>query len=231
MLTFLTHAGLVIAAISSIWGTTHELRVSKDGEKVLSLKGYVAIAFTVLGLLVSIAARIVSDEQAAQTRHKEIQEEIARTNQIIASQPLLSLDMEWRFSDLPKSLSAEVRRGLEADIQHHEEAQIGMISGDHADDINRALRLFPFLRALPAVFVPEDERGREWLRELERDAYENPEHWQPDNGDGELACSTTKNIVILTRISILALVRWQYTPALRRIPRLFALNPAHHLRR
>ena len=33
------------------------------------------------------------------------------------------------------------------------------------------------------------------------------------------------------RISILALVPRQYTPASPRIPRLFALNPAHHLRR
>ena len=36
---------------------------------------------------------------------------------------------------------------------------------------------------------------------------------------------------LLTRISILALARSQDTPPLRRIPRLFALNPAHHLRR
>ena len=38
-------------------------------------------------------------------------------------------------------------------------------------------------------------------------------------------------IVPLPRISILALVPRQYTPASPRIPRLFALNPAHHLRR
>ena len=36
---------------------------------------------------------------------------------------------------------------------------------------------------------------------------------------------------VLARISILALARRQYTPALPRISRLFALNPAHHLRR
>ena len=36
---------------------------------------------------------------------------------------------------------------------------------------------------------------------------------------------------LLTRISILALARPQYTPALPRIPSLFALHPAHHLRR
>ena len=36
---------------------------------------------------------------------------------------------------------------------------------------------------------------------------------------------------IQTRISILALARSQYTPALPRRPRLFVLNPAHHLRR
>ncbi len=36
---------------------------------------------------------------------------------------------------------------------------------------------------------------------------------------------------LCTRISILALARSQDTPPLRRIPRLFALNPAHHLRR
>ena len=37
--------------------------------------------------------------------------------------------------------------------------------------------------------------------------------------------------MVESRISILALVRSQDTPPLRRIPRLFALNPAHHLRR
>ena len=36
---------------------------------------------------------------------------------------------------------------------------------------------------------------------------------------------------IRTRISILALARLQDTLPLRRISRLFALNPAHHLRR
>ena len=36
---------------------------------------------------------------------------------------------------------------------------------------------------------------------------------------------------IEARISILALARSQYTPALPRRPRLFVLNPAHHLRR
>ena len=36
---------------------------------------------------------------------------------------------------------------------------------------------------------------------------------------------------VYTRISILTLVRRQYTPALPRRPRLFVLNPAHHLRR
>ena len=36
---------------------------------------------------------------------------------------------------------------------------------------------------------------------------------------------------LLARISILVLARSQYTPALPRRPRLFVLNPAHHLRR
>ena len=40
-----------------------------------------------------------------------------------------------------------------------------------------------------------------------------------------------RNKYLLARISILALARSQDTPPLRRIPRLFALNPAHHLRR
>ena len=40
-----------------------------------------------------------------------------------------------------------------------------------------------------------------------------------------------ENDLLVTRISILALVPRQYTPASPRIPRLFALNPAHHLRR
>ena len=51
---------------------------------------------------------------------------------------------------------------------------------------------------------------------------------------GEIAISATLRlplIPILARISILALARSQYTPALPRRPRLFVLNPAHHLRR
>ena len=50
-----------------------------------------------------------------------------------------------------------------------------------------------------------------------------------------LTSNTTWNSIAnreaLARISILALARSQDTPPLRRIPRLFALNPAHHLRR
>ena len=42
--------------------------------------------------------------------------------------------------------------------------------------------------------------------------------------------SALMEVEALTRISILALARSQDTPPLL-IPRLFALNPAHHLRR
>ena len=49
-------------------------------------------------------------------------------------------------------------------------------------------------------------------------------------GDYALARNGTQP-TFWTRISILALARSQDTPPLRRIPRLFALNPAHHLRR
>ncbi len=48
---------------------------------------------------------------------------------------------------------------------------------------------------------------------------------------GKKKKSYSRERSILTRISILALARSQDTPPLRRIPRLFALNPAHHLRR
>ena len=44
-------------------------------------------------------------------------------------------------------------------------------------------------------------------------------------------CLANPNDNLYTRISILALVRSRDTPPLLRIPRLFALNPAHHLRR
>ena len=51
-------------------------------------------------------------------------------------------------------------------------------------------------------------------------------------GSGEhLRCMEGWRSSVLARISILALARSQDTPPLRRIPRLFALNPAHHLRR
>ena len=47
----------------------------------------------------------------------------------------------------------------------------------------------------------------------------------------ELAQKARRLGIVSPRISILALVRSQDTPPLLRIPRLFALNPAHHLRR
>ena len=50
-------------------------------------------------------------------------------------------------------------------------------------------------------------------------------------GDDSLNDRIKDADIVFTRISILALVRSQDTPPLRRIPRLFALNPAHHLRR
>ena len=49
--------------------------------------------------------------------------------------------------------------------------------------------------------------------------------------DTPFPTDVTRPGLLDTRISILALARSQDTPPLLRIPRLFALNPAHHLRR
>ncbi len=68
---------------------------------------------------------------------------------------------------------------------------------------------------------------------LDMDSTESPVHGQQEgsayNGHFESVCYHP--LLLFTRISILPLVRRQYTPALPRIPRLSALNPAHHLRR
>ena len=49
--------------------------------------------------------------------------------------------------------------------------------------------------------------------------------------NGTLTIPGERNPKSMTRISVLALARPQYTSAPARMPRLFALNPAHQLRR
>ena len=81
----------------------------------------------------------------------------------------------------------------------------------------------------PFVFPPDPSReGLPWgllIDAFGNDWYREQHRIVNSAGDGWIYYS------FLTRISILALARSQCTPALPRIPRLSALNPAHHLRR
>src|SRR5262249_18377308 len=104
LLTLLKYAGLVIAAASAIWGTTSEMTTVYEGRKRLTHAGYIAICFTVFGLLISVVSNILEDTQKVYDQNATLLAEVKRTNRIImSSQPLTSLGLFWdiNITNLP----------------------------------------------------------------------------------------------------------------------------------
>ena len=124
MLTFLKYAGLVLAALSTVWGTTRELSVKTDTGKTLTRPGYVAVGITVLGLLISVISNVLSDQEARKRREGEIAAEVRRTQRIIlASQPLTSLDLEWSFSELRPSVRTQLTNAEARELEWQQDIQ------------------------------------------------------------------------------------------------------------
>lgn len=159
MLTFLKYAGLIIAAASSIWGTTTNLTEERDGNKRLTRAGYAAIAFMLLGLFISIGSNVLEDRQKSTERDEALKAEIRRTNRIIVSgQPLTSLDLRWEFQGVNKPLQEVMKHAGEQVASFYDNVQGRDVSGQEANEINRTEELYPFLLSLSKEFAP-DEAG------------------------------------------------------------------------
>ncbi len=122
-LTLLKYVGISLAAGSSIWGTTNELtKKTKGGRPRLTKAGVVAISFTLLGLVVSLAS------EDLQRRESKVQAaaNARRTNEIIISgQPLTSLSLSWQFSSASDALRQTMRKGQKASRENDESSQGG----------------------------------------------------------------------------------------------------------
>ncbi|MER9121301.1 hypothetical protein NKH93_32950 [Mesorhizobium sp. M0954] len=125
-LLLLKYLGLCLAAGSSIWGTVNQLTVAaQGGEKRLTSEGVVAISFTILGLLISLASEDLARRNSENTRKAQTLAETKRTNEIIiAGQPLTSLSLHWEFASMNAALSQAMKKGQE-DIKENAESSQG----------------------------------------------------------------------------------------------------------
>jgi hypothetical protein len=138
----------VLAALSTVWGTTRELSVKTDTGKTLTRPGYVAVGITVLGLLISVISNVLSDQEARKRREGEIAAEVRRTQQIIlASQPLTSLDLEWSFSELRPSVRTQLTNAEARELEWHQDMQRD-VGREEGQEINRSYVMWPTLLAL-----------------------------------------------------------------------------------
>jgi len=99
ILTILKYLGLCLAAVSTIWGLTHELTVkTPDNRKRLTKAGIVSILFVAIGLVLGIVSDDIGRRQAAKEQFAKVAAEARRTNEIIiAAQPLTSLNFSLQF--------------------------------------------------------------------------------------------------------------------------------------
>jgi len=118
ILTILKYLGLCLAAVSSIWGITHELTIkTADNRKRLTKAGIVSILFVVIGLVLSIISEDIGRKHAAQNQFAKVAAEARRTNEItIASQPLTSLKFVLQFESSDTSFRKKMEDG-DQDIQ------------------------------------------------------------------------------------------------------------------
>ena len=121
------YLGLCVAAVSSVWGTTHELTVqSPNGKKRLTSPGVVAIVLTILGLAVSILFEDLQRRRTAIEQSQNLAAEAQRTNRIIISaQPLTSLTLSLWFRSGDEELRKEILAGADASIKNSENVQGG----------------------------------------------------------------------------------------------------------
>lgn len=140
MLPILTYAGMVIAALSAIWGSV--------GEGKFTRTAAIAIALTLIGLFISIGASYLERQQKQSESEDALRKEIRRTREIIvASQPLTSLSFTWRIEGFDANLKAVLEEGKKLVLTEAEDSQGGStrIPAEHIDLVH--LR-DPFFKAL-----------------------------------------------------------------------------------
>lgn len=111
LLTLLKYAGLLLSAVSSIWGTLHNATISDaHGVVRLTKAGRVALSFIVLGLVINIVASLVEDTLVDRRDRAKAAEDQRRLREIvIAGQPLRSLRLEWIFFEIDPAIAEELK--------------------------------------------------------------------------------------------------------------------------
>jgi len=144
-LNLLKYAGLLLAAVSSIWGTTADVTKKVNGRKRLTRGGYILISLTVFGLMVSIVSNIVEDHLKTIAQEDNIKAELQRTNRIIlAGQPLTSLRLKWLFN-VDKQFSQEFTSRTDVEVKEMYNTIQGGYSAQNISDIHKECKLFPFV--------------------------------------------------------------------------------------
>lgn len=150
LLTILKYAGLLIAAISSVWGITTDTSKEVDGKKVLTRHGKISILLVCLGFLISVASSVTEDYQNAKERQTRIQEDIQRTNKIIlAGQIVTSLKFLWKFGNMSSSSVNIVKRGDSIASKMIMDYQQGGVRGPSQNGpAYRYNSLYPFIKSI-----------------------------------------------------------------------------------
>lgn len=99
ILGVLKYAGVILAAISSIWGAVNVISKEIEGRKKLTRAGKISLLLTIIGFTITITSNILQDNLNSRKAQEAAIKELKKTNKIIlAGQPLLSLDFKLRFS-------------------------------------------------------------------------------------------------------------------------------------
>src|SRR4051812_8994779 len=94
MLIALPYAGLILTACSVIWGLTHELYTKDEkNRRRLTKEGRYSIAFTLLGLFISLNTGVLKTIADNQDR-ENAKQEVARKEQEIAFKELARQQQE-----------------------------------------------------------------------------------------------------------------------------------------
>jgi hypothetical protein len=149
-LTILKYLGLTLAAGSSVWATANTLIApSEKGRNRLTFAGYISIALTVIGLVISIVSEDLQQLDAARTQAAQLKAEAERTNNIIiAGQPLTSLSVAWTIAGLDAELVQTLKQGNGAATAFLYDNPQGERGYQQDGALFREDQLYPFLVAL-----------------------------------------------------------------------------------
>lgn len=158
LLTILKYSGIIIAAISSVWGIKAEVTKEVRGRRVLTREGYISVLLTVFGFVVTIVSTIVEDYQNAIDQENAIQADIRKTNRIILSgQPLTSVKFRWDFNSVESHVLDIVRKGDSTARQDIMEEQ-GERGASQNGPWFRYHKLYPFINTLVSDTVGKTTR-------------------------------------------------------------------------